>query len=405
MIDTLESRRLLTAVLHSNGILTITEGAGDQAVVLTIQNHKDFQPGGNFLEIPYVHVTTNGTIEGEFNTLKIKRIVATLGDGNDSYTCPSNFQYAQYIRGGNGNDTIQGGRNRDALDGDSGNDSLDGRRGDDILGSAAGSDTIIGGEGFDTVDYHRRTAGLNLSMDFLSNDGAAGETGNLHNDVEEVLGGLGADRIDCSGFATTKDILTGVVSGLTIMGSNGRNTLIGSQGNDLIVGGPHAETLHGGAGDDTLNGHGGRDRYYGEDGADLILSGNDGLPDTIYPDGADDITQIDFTDVLKNDSISGEVYNDANADGTLDGGEMGLGGRTVYIDLNNNNTLDAGEPRTTTSNMFGDYSFTFLSQGTYTIRTILPSGWTQSEPANGAPITATVFDGTALSSQNFGEHQ
>jgi Ca2+-binding RTX toxin-like protein len=403
MIESLELRRLLTAVLQSNGILTITEGAGDQAVVLTVQNHKDFQPSGGFQQIPYVQVTTNGTIEGEFSTLKVKRIIATLGDGNDSYTCPSDFQFAQYVRGGNGNDTLQGGRNRDALDGDSGNDSLDGRRGNDILGSAAGSDTIIGGLGLDTVDYHRRTAALHLSMDGVSNDGASGETGNLGNDVESVLGGSGSDRIDCSGFATTKNILTGVVSGLTINGNNGRNTLFGSAGNDLIVGGAHNDKLHGGAGDDTLQGHRGNDEFFGEAGADLILSGDDGLRDTVFGiDRNDDVSQVDYTDVLKVASISGVVYNDANGNGMMDAGETGLAGRAVYIDDNNNGMPDNNEQVTLTG-ASGSYSFGFLAAGIYTIRTVLPAGWTQTDPPSGLPHVVILLEGQVLTGQNFGE--
>src|SRR5205823_3079217 len=39
-------------------------------------------------------------------------------------------------------------------------------------------------------------------------------------------------------------------------------------------------------------------------------------------------------------SLSGEVYQDLNANGQADAGEPGLAGRTVYIDVHANGTLD-----------------------------------------------------------------
>src|SRR5205823_14695686 len=37
--------------------------------------------------------------------------------------------------------------------------------------------------------------------------------------------------------------------------------------------------------------------------------------------------------------VQGTVYNDANANATLDGGETGLSGVRVYVDANNNSTF------------------------------------------------------------------
>ncbi len=45
-------------------------------------------------------------------------------------------------------------------------------------------------------------------------------------------------------------------------------------------------------------------------------------------------------DIVGKASISGTVFNDTNANGTLDGGEAGLAGWTVYQDINNNSTFD-----------------------------------------------------------------
>ncbi len=48
-------------------------------------------------------------------------------------------------------------------------------------------------------------------------------------------------------------------------------------------------------------------------------------------------------------NVSGEVFNDANGNGSLDNGESGLAGWTVYEDLNNNGVLDPITNNTFTS--------------------------------------------------------
>ena len=42
-------------------------------------------------------------------------------------------------------------------------------------------------------------------------------------------------------------------------------------------------------------------------------------------------------------SIRGTLWSDANANGTLDGTELKLAGRTVYLDQNQNGQRDNGE--------------------------------------------------------------
>ncbi len=80
-------------------------------------------------------------------------------------------------------------------------------------------------------------------------------------------------------------------------------------------------------------------------------------------------------------SISGAAFFDANHDGTRNIGELGLSGVSVYLDINNSGSLDAGEPTTTTSadlfytpsiNEAGNFSFTHLARGTYTLRELVP---------------------------------
>src|SRR5881394_2222925 len=143
-IETLEVRRLLSAVLRSNGTLAITGTTGSDTIVLTTKIVQEFQPTGIIVPVEHFVITTNGTEEADVQSYRVKRIDVSLDNGNDSFTVPSRLQTKIYADGGRGNDTITGGRNHDTLDGGLGNDSLVGNAGNDVLGSANGGDTAIG---------------------------------------------------------------------------------------------------------------------------------------------------------------------------------------------------------------------------------------------------------------------
>ncbi|MFM7058543.1 MAG: SdrD B-like domain-containing protein, partial [Planctomycetota bacterium] len=80
-------------------------------------------------------------------------------------------------------------------------------------------------------------------------------------------------------------------------------------------------------------------------------------------------------------SFSGTVFHDVNANGVRDPGERGLSGVTVFLDTNANGVHDAGEPSTVSQLDFfftpaidetGNYSFTHLGRGNYSVREIVP---------------------------------
>ena len=114
--------------------------------------------------------------------------------------------------------------------------------------------------------------------------------------------------------------------------------------------------------------------------------------------------------------IHGYKWDDLDGDGTWDAGEPGLNDWTIYLDLNNNDMLDGGEPIAITMNdgtHDGAYWFTDLAAGDYTVREVVPTGWTQTYP--GAPdfehavtITSGLIvqgDFEAAESPNFGNFQ
>ncbi|MGY4320585.1 MSCRAMM family protein [Bradyrhizobium sp. JR3.5] len=116
--------------------------------------------------------------------------------------------------------------------------------------------------------------------------------------------------------------------------------------------------------------------------------------------------------------IDGYKFDDLNADHTWQTGtEPALNGWRVYLDLNNNGVLDSGEPSVLTgsidlngdgiagndANEVGYYRF-FVTPGSYTIREVPQSGWTQSAPVGGDYVV-TLAAGDVSHNNNFGNLQ
>ena len=98
-------------------------------------------------------------------------------------------------------------------------------------------------------------------------------------------------------------------------------------------------------------------------------------------------------------TLSGEVYNDLNDDGTLQAGDPGLSGWTVQL-LDSSNTVVA----TTTTDSSGDYSFTGVISGSYTVAPVAPTGYVPTGPTSGT-LAVTATAGQTITNLNFGEFQ
>ena len=85
-------------------------------------------------------------------------------------------------------------------------------------------------------------------------------------------------------------------------------------------------------------------------------------------------------------------YNDLNANGRYEPtqGEAPLSGVSVFLDTNNNGTADAGEPLLQT-NAQGRAAFTNLAPGNYTVREVVPAGFSPSTSAV-VPLTLNTQD-------------
>jgi len=108
-------------------------------------------------------------------------------------------------------------------------------------------------------------------------------------------------------------------------------------------------------------------------------------------------------------SIAGLVYADANKSGAVDPGELGIASTTVTL----TGTDDLGTvSRTTTTSATGNYSFTNLRPGTYTITETQPTGYDDGQETLGTlggTVGNDIFSnvvvamGAAGTAYNFGE--
>jgi hypothetical protein len=98
-----------------------------------------------------------------------------------------------------------------------------------------------------------------------------------------------------------------------------------------------------------------------------------------------------FGNLAVSGSINGNIFYDANGDGTQDNGEQNLSTQVAYIDANNDGVYDTGD--TLAAATATGFSFSNLSAGTYVLRQILPTGFQQTLPANNAGISVTVVAG------------
>jgi hypothetical protein len=101
-------------------------------------------------------------------------------------------------------------------------------------------------------------------------------------------------------------------------------------------------------------------------------------------------------------NFSGTVYADANADGARQAGEAGLPAVAVFLDLNGNGALDPGESVQTTDAL-GNYAFTNVPVGTYTVRLRVLSGGGVPTGSAGGAMSVTVTANGSLTGRDFGE--
>jgi hypothetical protein len=109
------------------------------------------------------------------------------------------------IRGGPGDDLIVGGPAEDAIDGGPGQDIIAGGPGTDVLHGGSGEDLVTYGDrvGADGT-LLPRSAGVRAEIGRLDWSGSGDERDTIADDVEQLQGGAGADRISLRDGRATK---------------------------------------------------------------------------------------------------------------------------------------------------------------------------------------------------------
>lgn len=115
--------------------------------------------------------------------------------------------------------------------------------------------------------------------------------------------------------------------------------------------------------------------------------------------GGNNVGNQDFGN-FKFGEVSGIKFEDLNANGIKDDNETSLAGWDITI--NGTDTI-TGTPvsLTTTTDANGNYNFTGLTAGTYTISETLKDDWVQTAPATGT-YTVTITSGAVITGQDFG---
>jgi hypothetical protein len=96
-------------------------------------------------------------------------------------------------------------------------------------------------------------------------------------------------------------------------------------------------------------------------------------------------------------SVGGIVYNDLNGNGIRDVGEPGLPGWTV--------NLTGQVTASTITDDFGNYTFSSLPFGLYTIAEAIQAGWTQTAPMSPPTYSVTIAGPTSLPNYHFGNSE
>ena len=103
---------------------------------------------------------------------------------------------------------------------------------------------------------------------------------------------------------------------------------------------------------------------------------------------------------FQNVTVTGNLFNDLNADAVRNAGEPGLQGWTVQV-VNASNAV-VGSATTDAS---GNYTIPGIGPGAMTVREVVQTGWTQTAPTPVPPgtYTFTTSSGTNITGKTFGD--
>ncbi|HET9730188.1 MAG TPA: hypothetical protein VFR41_12235, partial [Acidimicrobiia bacterium] len=217
-----------------------------------------------------------------------------------------------------------------------------------------GHNEFTGGPGIDTVSYAGRTNGVYAAIGGMNN-GESGETDQIDNDIENLVGG------------------------------NANDTLVGNDAGNDLEGGPGGDLLYGGNGSDTAD--------YSDHAQPVIASLDNNRNDGSTEDGPlHDFIEPDV------ENISGGSNNDALTGNTGSNLLSGGPGDDHLYGLDGNDTLDGGPGADTLDGGAGSDTATYQSR-TNPITVTLDNVANDGEPGEGDNVLATsLVNGVVTSS-------
>jgi Ca2+-binding RTX toxin-like protein len=315
VFESVEGRRMMSVALQM-GVLSINGTSGnDKIVVEQLSNGR-------------IRVTDNGKVSS-FKIGNVKRITATLGAGNDSYTGKSATK-SQSVFGGEGNDLIMGGRKADEISGEAGDDRVFGNEGNDTLKGFAGRDELAGGNGDDLLDggddndmlwgnlgadLHIGGAGEDDARydDEILGFGIAGRSSGIYAALP-VAGSTSAANVSYNNGASGEgDRIIGDVE--SIVGTERGDTLIGNDVGNYLAGNGGADWIDGRAGMDGLDGGAGADVIYGGADSDVLMGKDNAFTDYLDGGAGRDTLEVDRDEILV--SVDGVFRIDTNVNGEV----------------------------------------------------------------------------------------
>ena len=223
-----------------------------------------------------------------------------------------------HVTTGTGNDHVTTGTGDDTIKTGSGNDVVDAGAGDDTIvgGAGNGDDVYDAGDNTDTVVYSSATNSITVDLNEIARAGQAvlGADGGGPN--PDTIGALlvAANHAPpyaanmAVGYAQGVDIGTDALIGVeNVVAGAGNDTITGSGGNNVISGGAGNDMINGGGGMDTAVFSGMRSQYL----VTLNLNGSVHVLDLRggRPDGADDVSNVEFLQFSDMTINAGSVIN------------------------------------------------------------------------------------------------
>ena len=263
--------------LTNTGLLIEIDNGTSQGSIL-IENYFNYSTGGGHVEI--VRFADNSTfdLDGQSWTLYGTDGADTLygargtmstgvdtiygGSGNDIIKgfAPNEADYsANWLYGGDGNDTIYGGYGADTIDGGAGDDVIEGGSGNDDIALGTGNDRVSDNAGNETYRY---TGGHDSINDYGGTDQIILDA--AWNGTSPVYNKIGSDLqvwLDADNTISIKEFFGGrAVESMVYADQTSVNLLTvtyfvrGTSGNDTLSGTSGGDVMYGFAGNDTLNG-------------------------------------------------------------------------------------------------------------------------------------------------------